>query len=230
MKVLNAEKKIGINIFYNHYNGIGGKLRTKPEDFKVDEISNYPPKNSDGNYTIADVNAVHWETNLLIRDISNRLHVSRQRIGFAGTKDKRASTTRVMSFYNIPIEKLSQVKIKNVNFSNIYKSNQPIRIGDLQGNKFDIIIRNLEKNIKKSHIDKIASFISSKNGFPNFFGIQRFGIIRPITHVVGRYIINGDFENAAMSYIANPCNDEDEEIYNMRKELQDTYDFQNHRL
>ena len=225
MKVLEAEKNIGINIFCNPYEGIGGKLRTKPEDFKVNEISHHPAENPNGKFTIADVTAVNWETNLLIRELSDRLHISRQRISFGGTKDKRASTTQIMSFYNISIEKLSQVKIKNVMLSNFYRSNQPVKIGDLHGNRFDIIIRDIGNNIEMDQVQKIASYIDSNNGFPNFFGIQRFGIIRPITHIVGRYIVKGDFENAVMSYIANPIKGEDEEVYKLREELHDTYDF-----
>ena len=66
--------------------------------------------------------AINWETNLLVRELSNWLHISRQRIGFAGTKDKRAKTTRLMSFYKVPIKNLSNVKIGNVEINNIYQS------------------------------------------------------------------------------------------------------------
>ncbi len=98
MKVLETEKNIGIKTFFTPYKGIGGKLRSIPEDFIVKEVSNYPSKKENGRFTIADVTAINWETNLLVRELSNQLHISRQRIGFAGTKDKRAKTTQVMSF------------------------------------------------------------------------------------------------------------------------------------
>ena len=112
MKVLATEKNIGIETFFTPYEGIGGKLRTTPEDFVVREVSNYPPRKEGGRFTVADVTAINWETNHLVRDMSNWLHISRQRIGFAGTKDKRARTTRLMSFYKIPMAELSKVKLK----------------------------------------------------------------------------------------------------------------------
>ena len=41
-------------------------------------------------------------------------------------------------------------------------------------------------------------------GIPNFFGHQRFGTTRPITHLVGKAILKGDFEEAAMLFLAKP--------------------------
>jgi tRNA pseudouridine13 synthase len=225
MNVLTTEKKVGIKTFFTPFKGINGKLRTQPEDFFVTEISNYPPKTESGRFTIAEVTATNWETNILIRELSNRLHVSRQRVGFAGTKDKRAKTTRLMSFFNIPIEKLSELNIKDVEIKNIYYSNSSVKIGNLLGNRFEIIIRNIDKKTDLKNIQKTVSFMKKQGGFPNFYGIQRFGVIRPITHIVGRYIVKSDFEKAAMTYIANPIKGEDEESYNLRANLQKTKDF-----
>jgi len=155
MKVLDAEKKIGIATFFTLFEGLGGKLRTKPEDFFVREISNYPPEKTDGKFTIADVTATNWETNLLVRELSNRLQISRQRVGFAGTKDKRAKTIRLMSFYKVPIEKLYNVKIKDVEIENIYYSDRPVKIGNLVGNSFEIVIRNINENANIKNIQTL---------------------------------------------------------------------------
>jgi tRNA pseudouridine13 synthase len=225
MKVLEIEKKIGIETFFTSQPGFGGKLRLKPEDFLVKEIPNYPPKKKDGKFTIADITSTSWETNLLIRELSGCLHISKKRINFAGTKDKRAKKTQIMSFYNIPIEKIKEIKIKDIKIANLYKSDKPVKLGNLNGNYFEIIIRNIEKKIKIGKISEIFSIINNNGGFPNFFGIQRFGIIRPITHIVGKYIVLGDFEKAVMTYIANPIRAEDKETYNLRKNLNKTKNF-----
>lgn len=224
MNVLAAEKIIGIETFFTPFEGIGGKLRSQSDDFIVQEVSKYPPAKEVGRFSIADVTAINWETNLLVKELSDRLHISRQRINFAGTKDKRAKTTRLMSFFNVPVEKLSEVKIKNVTIENIYCSDFPVKIGDHHGNKFEIKIRNVDSKIKKDSIAEIVSFIDQYGGFPNFYGIQRFGVLRPITHVVGRFIVKNDFKNAVWSYIANPMAGENEETYNLRENLQKTRD------
>ena len=225
MKILDAEKKIGIETFFTPYNGVGGKLRTKPEDFVVREISNYPPEKKDGKHSIADVTATYWETNLLVRELSKTLRISRQRIGFAGTKDKRAKTTRLMSFYNVPAEEIQKINIRDVQIENIYQSDKSVKIGNLKGNLFEIILKELNEDFKKEDVSNIFKCIKENNGFPNFFGVQRFGVIRPITHIVGKHIVRGEFEKAAMTYIANPIQGEDETTYNLRKDLQKTKDY-----
>jgi len=225
MKVLDVEKKIGIVTFFTPFEGIGGKLRTNPEEFIVEENSNYPPEKDNGKFAIADVTSTNWETNHLIRELSKNLQISRKRIGFAGTKDKRAKTTQLMSFYNISIDKLSNVKIKDVEIKNIFTSDRPVKIGNLIGNSFEITIRDIDKKVSSDSITYITSFIKKYGGFPNFYGVQRFGIIRPITHIVGKHIVKNNFKRAVMTYIANPIGGEDEESYRLRENLESTNDF-----
>jgi tRNA pseudouridine13 synthase len=227
MIVLDVEKNIGLETFLTPFKGIGGKLRNTPEEFVVQEISNYPPKKENGKFTIADVTSINWETNHLIRELSKGLHISRKRIGFAGTKDKRAKTTQLMSFYKISIDDLSKIKIKDIKIKNIYISDRPVKIGNLIGNKFEITIRNIDKRINSNSILEVVSFIKKYGGFPNFYGVQRFGIIRPNTHTVGKYIVKNNFKKAVMTYIANPMKGEDEEIYRLRKDLEKTNNFAN---
>lgn len=225
MFVLDAEKKSGIETFYTDFIGVKGKLRTVPEDFIVEEISAYPPEQKKGRFTIADVKTLNWETNRLVKVLSNRLHISRKRINFAGTKDKRAKTKRLMSFYKIPKDKLEEISLSNVEIKNIYYSDHTINIGDLKGNRFKIKIRNIENKINRDDVREIITFFKEKKVFPNFFGIQRFGIIRPITHIVGKHLVNGDIKKAVMTYVANPAEDEDKETFVARKRLQETGDF-----
>lgn len=225
MKISKIEKSIGIETYLTRSEGIGGKLRSTPQDFCVKEIFNYPKESEDGKFTIAEITLVNWETNLLIREISQRLRISRNRIGFAGTKDKRAITTQLMSFYNIDKDKLRSIKINDLTIKNLYSSERPIKIGDLHGNSFDIIIRNLEGTKIEENVKETFEVIKHYCGVPNFYGIQRFGVIRPITHLVGKHIVFNDFESAVMTYIGNPLKTEGENSYKLRKRLEETRDF-----
>ena len=225
MKRLDFEKNIGIETYFTNYTGIGGKLRISPEDFIVNEIFLYPKRVKHGRFSIAEVSCRNWETHRLVRELSKRLKISQKRIGFAGTKDKRSCSTQLMSFYNVSEEDISNIKIKDVSIKNMYHSDKTIKIGSLLGNRFEITIRNIDKNIQSEQIDTIASYLERYGGFPNFYGVQRFGVIRPITHIIGSHIIQGDFESAVMDYIANPINGEDEETYKLREELEESRDF-----
>jgi tRNA pseudouridine13 synthase len=225
MRTPDFEQTIGIETYCTNHPGIGGKLRGRIDDFHVTELCLYPPAKEQGNFTIAEVTSWNWETHTLVQELASRLHMSQRRISFAGTKDKRAWTTQLMSFDHVPPEYLSALTIKDVSLHNIYQSNVPIRIGDLLGNHFDITIRNIPKAITTEDITALLAPFEQWKGFPNFYGIQRFGIIRPITHLVGKYIIQGDFEKAAMTYIANPIQGENEEAYHSRAELEKTHDY-----
>ena len=224
MKVLESEKKVGIETFYTNFKGVKGKLRTTPQDFKVKEIFSYPKKGK-GKFTIAEVTSTNWETNRLIRDLSNKLHISRQRINFAGTKDKRAKTTQLLSFYKVKPENIKEIKLRDVEIENIYSSSKPVKIGRLKGNHFEIKIRDIRKNLTNKEASKISKDLKQKCFFPNFFGIQRFGSIRPITHIVGKYLVKGDIKKAVMTYIANPAEEENKETYDLRKKLEETHDY-----
>lgn len=222
---MNIEKQIGIETFLTKNPGIGGKLRVNVEDFIVDEIS-INPKKQNGEYTIAQIRARNWETFKLVNEISKRLKISRNRISFAGTKDKRAITTQLISIKD-KLNNVKQIDIPDVEISNLYSSNKKIEIGYLIGNKFNIIIREIEKDGRevKEIVESIGNQIISTGGFPNFFGVQRFGTLRPISHIVGENIINENFKEAVFTYIANPMKTEDVEVYNARKFLEETLDF-----
>ncbi len=225
MNCLDAEQQIGIETFFTSFPGVGGKLRTTPQDFIVKERFEFPPKKKDGNFTIAEIRATNWETNLLIRELSNRLHISRKRVGFAGTKDKRAVSTQLMSFYQVPQEVLANITIGDVQIDNIYTSDRPVKIGVLHGNHFEITIRDVNQNVSAVALQQLVDQLHIIGGFPNFYGIQRFGIIRPITHLVGKHIIRGDFEQAVMTYIGNPLKSEEQEMFDLRANLEQTRDY-----
>jgi tRNA pseudouridine13 synthase len=225
MKSFPFEQYIGINNFLTNQQGIGGVLRHTADDFVVDENFLYPKNDSGGCFVIAEISAKNWETHRLVKTLAKQLHISQKRISFAGTKDKRACSTQLMSFENVSEEDIKKINLKDVSIAKIYRSQKSVHLGDLIGNHFRIIIRNLCSDVKPSHIDSVKKSLDENNGFPNFFGIQRFGVIRPITHIVGKHIVLGDFKSAVLTYIANPIKGEDEHIYKLRKSLHETHDY-----
>ena len=50
--------------------------------------------------------------------------------------------------------------------------------------------------------------------------------MRPITHVVGRHLVRGEFREAVEAYVANPLEGENPESYEVRSALRDTGDVQ----
>jgi tRNA pseudouridine13 synthase len=221
------ESDIGLELFCTQgIPGIGGRLRRTPEDFAVDEISVLPPAFDDGKFVIAKVWHRNWEMNRLVRRISTNLRVGRARIGFAGTKDGRSVATQLMSF-NAPIEDVKALEIPDVKILEAYRARRMIEIGDLIGNRFRITVADIEPGIDIPGLcSAVKERLDALGGFPNFFGTQRFGSVRPITHLIGKDLVRGDFEGAVMRYIANPMDDESSDANDARRRLQESKDFQ----
>jgi tRNA pseudouridine13 synthase len=221
------EFELGLEVFLTgDIEGLGGKLRTTPEDFVVDETSILPPPDPSGKFVIAKVWHRNWEQNRLVRRLGTNLHVGRARIGFAGTKDGRSVATQLMSF-NAPIEDVQALEIPDVKILDAYRAKRMISIGDLIGNSFQIRVADIDASKDANGIcGSVRKELDKAGGFPNFFGIQRFGSVRPITHLIGKDLIRGDFEGAVMRYAANPSEEEDSEANDARRALQESRDFE----
>ena len=201
---LTGQHIVGSESFLSKTSGIEGKLRKDPEDFKVEEIVSIPgrshwiwmQKNSNGKHSIVEIKAKNWDTHVLVKELSRKLNISQKAIGFAGTKDKRAITTQHFSL-RVAKEKITTLDLENIGITFKHKSIKPIRLGNLVGNKFKIKIANTVNG--RENIDNILSEL--RGFFPNYFGVQRFGTVRPITHIVGEKIVRGDYEGAVFDYL-----------------------------
>ena len=222
-KCITAETGIGMHNYLCDTDGTGGHLKTLPEDFIVREISSPPRQKDNGDYSIATVTARNWETNRMVRLMSRSMGVSRDRIGFAGTKDKRAVTTQLMSVYGTE-ELWKKVDLKDIEIKDIYRGASGIDIGDLIGNEFEITVKDctMDPALIKDTVEADISIIKKTGGFPNYFGVQRFGAVRPVTHLVGERLVRGDIEGAVRTYISFTTEEEAEELRLKRKELETT--------
>jgi len=220
-KCITAETGIGMHNYLCDTDGTGGHLKTLPEDFIVREISDPPRQKDNGDYSIATVTARNWETNRMVRLMSRSMGVSRDRIGFAGTKDKRAITTQLMSVYGTE-ELWQKVDLKDLKIENIYRGARGIEIGDLIGNDFEISVKNctMDPSQIRETVDSDISIIKQTGGFPNYFGVQRFGAVRPVTHRVGERLVRGDIKGAVMTYISFTTDEEEERLRLIRERFQ----------
>ncbi len=192
-----VEEDIGISSFLSHTPGIGGKLRKRVEEFYVEEIPLEVKKDSQGRNLWLKVKLKNWETNRFVKILSRTLGISRNRIKFAGTKDKRAVSVQYFCILNYPGE--LRVNLKDVEILESFRSNGALELGDLFGNRFRVVVSDAICNCRVTKIEE------ELNGFfPNFFGVQRFGATRPITHIVGKYILLGKYDEAVRYYIGYP--------------------------
>jgi len=142
------------------------------KDFIVDEIPHTEYKGK-GNFLILHVKKVEMTTWDMIAEFAKYLNLPAEKIGYAGLKDKHATTTQYISVeakYENAIKKFRHKQIKILKTT---RHNFSIRMGDLAGNRFKINIYGVSQ-IEAGRIEKLARK-SEKSGLPNYFGYQRFG-------------------------------------------------------
>jgi tRNA pseudouridine13 synthase len=148
------------------------KFYQTQDDFLVDEIPSTKFKGK-GNFLIVHVKKTEMTTWDMIAAFSEYLGIPAQKIGYAGLKDKHATTTQYISV-DVSYEKMiKQFYHKQIEVLDITRDSNAIRMGELLGNRFSINLYEVD-NIDAGRIEKCARKIA-KNGLPNYFGFQRFG-------------------------------------------------------
>jgi len=226
------EMPINITKFILDMDRFDGTLKKYPEDFIVEEImpdgtvlevgkdigfEDESPWN--GSFIHFTVEKRNWNTMDALSAIVRATKTKRKNFGFAGTKDKFAVTTQRMGCFGLKKEQLENIKIADIIIRDVQKSNKKLRMGDLFGNKFTINIRDLE--LSEEEVNRLSNL--KLDYVLNYFGIQRFGLKRPITHIVGKFIYERDFESAFYTYCGNAISETGEE--KEARDLVDSGDF-----
>lgn len=205
-----TERAVGIDFYVSDADGIGGRFRSRPVDFRVREIETleFEPTTADGGaypHVVCRATLENWDTNDFARALSNELGISRERVDWAGTKDKRAVSTQLFSVRKGDPDAISGIDLRNATVEVVGRSGRPLRFGDLAGNAFSIVVRDADTGAVDAITDDLRAFGGSDTvTVPNYFGGQRFGSLRPVTHEVGLAIARGDWREAVCSYLGKP--------------------------
>ncbi|KAL9183564.1 hypothetical protein ACHAXT_004420 [Thalassiosira profunda] len=162
------------------------------------------------------------DTGVAAKDVCRTAHLNPKRgIGYAGMKDKRGITTQFCSVYRMEKEQLLAVNARGGNdgagggntsksgasiikLGSFAYSSEEVRLGRLSGNRFDIVLRNVDvgedagqmsRHLQVQQKLEKAGVALKDRGFVNYFGMQRFGKFND-THLVGIAVLKGDFEGA----------------------------------
>ncbi|MBD3354022.1 MAG: tRNA pseudouridine(13) synthase TruD [Candidatus Lokiarchaeota archaeon] len=250
------ERDVGINIYTTDTLGLGGIIKDTPSDFIVREITPNGEILTTGivdkkidlslnettktKYTHFNVVKRHEDTIVAAQLIAAALKVPRDIISWAGLKDNHAITVQRMCIKGDHLAEVSKLQFNNIFIKDIHYGRKKIRTGDLWGNHFDIVIRNLgndEENNPLDHInaltrDKISGILKeatssiNERGFPNFFGLQRFGSYRPNSHTIGKLIFLGDYKKAIEEFLMKSYPKEYDNVKNARNNLRETKDYE----
>ncbi|TFG00327.1 MAG: tRNA pseudouridine(13) synthase TruD [Promethearchaeota archaeon] len=224
------ERFVGIKAYSTpNIEGIGGIYKNTYKDFIVKEITQggkILEVNEDretptylsnrDQYTTFNLIKVNRTTFNAIRALSKYLKIPQKIISYSGLKDKCSISVQKVSIRGDFIEELKDVKMKDLFIRDITPTKKRVRLGSNRGNNFTLIIRNIpnQDNLEQN-INQLLQKLK-KNGFPNYFGLQRFGTYRPNSHLIGRYVLEGDYERAIREFVSTIYSSESEDLSKIR--------------
>lgn len=148
--------------------------------------------------------------------IGKMLGLQPRSFGFAGTKDKRAVTTQQVTVFKVQASKLLALnkRLFGIKVGNFCYVKEGLVLGQLTGNRFTITLRGV--TAESEDMIKIAVDGLGKNGFINYYGLQRFGSGSIPTHLVGAALLRGEWK-VAVNLILDPREGERDDINEVRK-------------
>ncbi len=232
-----VEKFVGIDAYAtSNIIGIKGEYKKNFKDFIVKEIDNNGKiLNIKEDYTISSFSEelkdqyttfnlikVNKDTFEAIRKISKALKIPYNHFNYSGLKDKHSISVQRVSIKGNVIDQLKKLKIHDIFIRSIRPTRKPIKLGSHLGNNFTIVIRNLaSKENLNSSIEKIIKHLN-EFGFPNYFGLQRFGSYRPNSHIVGRRLLEGNYKEAFEEFVSTTYSTESSESKIARRDFRIT--------
>jgi len=242
------ERAVGMEHYVSGAEGTGGRLRASPADFRVREIETVEPEPLGADpdayrHLLVRATLERRDTNGFAGELSDRLGVSRGRIAWAGTKDKHAHTTQLFSIEGADPADLPGTGeasgIPGADLQPVGRFGRRLQFGDLAGNAFEISVADPDAPGNASAVTaQLRAFADAGDAdgddaggdgiavaVPNYFGQQRFGSRRPVTHEVGLAILRGDWEGAVLSYVGNPHDAEPEATRAARAYVEATGDW-----
>jgi len=210
------DSQIGITVYSTKFNGIGGKIKVKPEDFQVTEVISQRAQNSinvEEGYAVYKLKKKKIDTTHALSDVFRKKGI---RLKSLGLKDASAITEQFVcsgnkgkAIENFSTEKYSLEKIGFVK--------KPLSKKDMISNHF---------KIKLSECSNGLSSFNEYEKILNFYGYQRFGSKRPVTHLIGKAILQRDFKKAVDLILSFTSPYDSKENTEIREKLSDKENYE----
>ncbi|KAM8861797.1 pseudouridylate synthase 7 homolog isoform 1-T2 [Synchiropus picturatus] len=158
-----------------------------------------------------------------INVLSKFLRLRPNMFSYMGTKDKRAITVQEIAVLKVTAERLAHLNkcLMNLKLGNFSYKNHPLKLGELQGNHFTVVIRNISGTDAQVHK---AMTSLQETGFINYYGMQRFGTTAVPTQHVGRAILRNDWSEVVDLILKPRPGAEKEFLVRCREEWAKTQD------
>ena len=202
------DSDIGISLYATKSVGTGGTIKKSNDDFKVKELLSEKALktiSNDHGLSVYILKKNGIDTSHALRDVEKRFGLVLKSLGL---KDANAVTEQYV-FSKTISKSFETIQGKNYSLKRLGFVKKPLSKKDMVGNHFEIKVENPLKHI---------SNFNENEKILNFFGYQRFGSKRPITHLVGKAIIQKDYQ-AALDLLLNYSSHYDTEENNTNRKI-----------
>ena len=190
------------------------KLRQRPDDFVVEEI---PCRKwlTSGKHAVYRVSKVGMTTFAAEKVLATHCSVPFKKIGFAGLKDTHARTAQ---YFSVETDKpeCGKFKEQHVESELVGFLDEPLRTGDLKGNRFVIVVRDLHEKAVQIAFQAVGQV---KAGVPNYFDSQRFGSLKGVKGFIAKDVLKGDYESAVKKIVTATTRHQKAKIRALRRSI-----------
>ena len=154
--------------------GIGGVLRSRPEDFFVDEEPAYLPAGA-GDHVFVHIEKRGLTTAQAVERLARELGVAARDVGVAGMKDRHAVTRQWLSLPPpVAPETVRTLALPDLAIVDVARHPHKLRTGHVRANRFVLVVRDVTADAA-SRAEAILGKLAQPPGAPNWYGEQRFG-------------------------------------------------------
>ncbi len=148
------------------------RFTSTPDTFFVEEMPAYLPA-GEGPHTFVWIEKRCLTTLEAVSRLARALGVQARDMGYAGMKDRNATTRQWLSLPDVEPSVALVVEIDGLSVLEARRHHNKLRVGHLRGNRFEVVLSELvpgEGDGLRAQLIHLAG-----RGLPNHYGRQRFG-------------------------------------------------------
>ncbi|HXI55413.1 MAG TPA: tRNA pseudouridine(13) synthase TruD [Polyangia bacterium] len=143
------------------------------DHFHVEELPAYEPS-GEGEHTYLWIEKRGLTTMEAIQRLAGALRLEGRDIGYAGQKDRHATTRQWLSVPRVDPEQARLIDGPDLRVLAAARHGNKLRVGHLRGNRFEVVLTGPAQAGQREEIAERLQRAASV-GLPNIFGAQRFG-------------------------------------------------------
>jgi tRNA pseudouridine13 synthase len=194
------------------------KLKQRPEDFRVEELSRLEPGET-GDFALYRLEKSGIGTPEALRVLRRDWRLDARAIAFAGLKDRHGVTGQTVSIRHGP---KANFQGKGFKLNYLGRAERPAGRGTLLGNRFRIVVRDLSAGEAARVAERTLA--AAEDGFPDYYDDQRFGSLRGTGgRFIAKALLLGEVEEALRLAIASPSHEDRSRTKRRRRLLRERW-------